>query len=37
LQDCMGLAAPRRAEGMGWDQVDAGIARIYESLAEKTD
>lgn len=36
LQDCMGLAARQRAEGMGWDQVAAGMAWIYESLAEKT-
>ena len=32
LQDSMGLAARRRAEAMGWDQVAARIANMYRSL-----
>jgi D-inositol-3-phosphate glycosyltransferase len=34
LQDSMGLAARRRAEGMGWDQVAAQIDGLYQSLAQ---
>ena len=33
LQHSMGLAARRRAEGMGWDGVAAKLAKVYESLA----
>ncbi len=33
LQHSMGLAARRRAEGMGWERVAARIADLYESLA----
>ena len=32
LQHSMGLAARRRAEGMGWDKVAAHIARLYDTL-----
>jgi D-inositol-3-phosphate glycosyltransferase len=35
LQDCMGLAARRCAEGMGWEQVAARMANIYDSLSAK--
>lgn len=35
LQHSMGLAARRRAEGMGWDKVAARLYRVYESLTEK--
>jgi D-inositol-3-phosphate glycosyltransferase len=34
LQDSMGLAARRRAEGMGWDQVAGQVVGLYESLVE---
>jgi len=33
LQHSMGLAARRRAEGMGWERVAARIAVLYDSLA----
>jgi D-inositol-3-phosphate glycosyltransferase len=33
LQDSMGLAARRRAEGMGWDQVAGRITGLSETLA----
>ena len=33
LQQSMGLAARRRAEGMGWDRVAAKIAKVYNTLA----
>ena len=33
LKQSMGLAARRRAESMGWDQVAGDIRRVYESLA----
>lgn len=36
LQDSMGLAARRRAEGMGWDRVAAKMANTYQSLAMET-
>jgi len=32
LKQSMGLAARRRAEGMGWDQVASDIRSLYESL-----
>lgn len=32
LKQSMGLAARRRAEGMGWDQVASDILSLYESL-----
>ncbi len=32
LQQSMGLAARRRAEGMGWDKVAARIASVYDAL-----
>jgi D-inositol-3-phosphate glycosyltransferase len=35
LQDSMGMAARRCAEGMGWDQVALRTADIYESLYAK--
>ena len=33
LQDSMGLAARRRAEGMGWDQVAGQITGLSETIA----
>ena len=33
LQDSMGAAARRRAEGLGWDQVAERMAGIYDSLS----
>ena len=33
LQDSMGLAARRRAEDLGWDQVAARMIEIYEPLS----
>ena len=35
LKHSMGLAARRRAEGMGWDQVAGDIRSLYESLTEE--
>ncbi len=35
LKQSMGLAARRRAEGMGWDQVAGDIRSLYESLTEE--
>ncbi|MEK7806773.1 MAG: glycosyltransferase [Chloroflexota bacterium] len=35
LQHSMGLAARKRAEGMGWDKVAARLHRVYESLTGK--
>jgi D-inositol-3-phosphate glycosyltransferase len=35
LQDSMGAAARRRAEGLGWDQVAARMAGIYDSLSPR--
>lgn len=35
LQHSMGLAARRRAEGMGWDKVAARVYRVYASLTSK--
>jgi len=32
LQQSMGLAARRRAEDMGWDQVGGRLARLYDTL-----
>ena len=32
LQQSMGLAARRRAEGMGWDQVAGQLSRLYSTL-----
>ena len=37
LQECMGLAARRRAEGMGWDRVAVKMATTYQSLALATE
>jgi hypothetical protein len=37
LQHSMGLAARRRAEGMGWDKVAARLYRVYESLTGKEE
>ena len=34
LKHSMGLAARRRAEGMGWDQVAGDIRSLYESLTK---
>ena len=34
LQHSMGVAARRRAEGMGWTQVAGSMARLYETLTE---
>ena len=36
LLECMGQAARRRAEGMGWDQVASAMAAHYQSLATET-
>lgn len=36
LQESMGLAARRRAEGMGWDRVAAKMVTTYQSLATET-
>ena len=36
LQHSMGLAARRRAEGMGWDEVAARITDVYASVICKT-
>ena len=36
LKRSMGLAARRRAEGMGWDQVAGDIHSLYESLTEES-
>ena len=36
LQHSMGLAARRRAEGMGWDEVAARITDVYASVTCKT-
>lgn len=36
LQHSMGLAARRRAEGMGWDEVAARITDVYASLTGNT-
>jgi glycosyltransferase involved in cell wall biosynthesis len=33
LQESMGLAARRRAEDMGWDEVAARMVEVYRSLA----
>ena len=35
LQHSMGLAARRRAEGMGWDQVAGRIVRMYKTLTQE--
>ena len=35
LKHNMGLAARKRAEGMGWNQVAADIRTLYESLTEE--
>ena len=35
LQQSMGVAARRRAEGMGWTQVASSISRLYETLTEE--
>jgi D-inositol-3-phosphate glycosyltransferase len=35
LQDSMGLAARRCAEGMGWEQVAERMVNLYESLSAK--
>ena len=35
LQQSMGLAARKRAEDMGWDQVAASILGVYDSLNEE--
>ena len=32
LQQSMGLAARKRAEGMGWDQVAGQLSRLYDTL-----
>jgi len=34
LQQSMGEAARRRAEGMGWDQVAGRMYGLYEKLTE---
>ena len=34
LQQSMGLAARKRAEGMGWDQVAGDIRGLYEALTQ---
>ena len=34
LQQSMGLAARKRAEGMGWDQVAGQVSRLYDALTE---
>ena len=36
LQDGMGKAARRRAEGMSWDRVAAGITDVYSSVLAET-
>ena len=36
LLECMGQAARRRAESMGWDQVALAMASHYQSLATET-
>ena len=36
LLECMGQAARRRAESMGWDQVASSMATHYQSLATET-
>ena len=35
LQQSMGEAARRRAEGMGWDQVAGRMYRLYETLSDE--
>ena len=34
LQQSMGLAARKRAEGMGWEQVAGNIRGVYETLTQ---
>ena len=35
LQQSMGLAARKRAEGMGWDQVAGQLSRLYDTLTNE--
>ena len=35
LQQSMGLAARKRAEGMGWDQVAGQLSRLYDTLTDE--
>lgn len=35
LQRSMGLAARKRAEGMGWDQVAGQVSRLYDTLTNE--
>ena len=35
LQQSMGVASRKRAEGMGWDQIAARLSRLYDTLTEE--